>query len=163
MWADHLGIPRLTLFAALGASIVIGEHHQDPMKLFRPHIDVDAESAALIATGRSWHAAAEDLYPDALPCLRALGELGYRLGVAANQPAEVADMVRSMGIELDLVGMSAAWRLHKPDPHKALGPDLLQQLSQKSGVSVQDLAQRLSQVLPQAVDTLTPDGQLPKA
>ena len=116
LWADHLGVPRLTLFSVLGATIAAGEHHQDPMRLFRPHIDIDAESAALIATGRSWHAAREDLYPDALPCLQALRDLGYRLGVAANQPAEVAEMIRSIGVELDLVGMSAAWRLHKPDP-----------------------------------------------
>jgi len=46
--------------------------------------------------------------------------------------------------------------------HKVLGPDLLQQLSEKSGLSVQDLAQRLSQVLPQAVDKLTPNGAIPK-
>ena len=47
--------------------------------------------------------------------------------------------------------------------HQALGPDLLQQLSAKSGLSVQDLAQRLSQVLPQAVDKMTPDGTIPKS
>lgn len=46
--------------------------------------------------------------------------------------------------------------------HQALGPDLLQQLSAKSGLSVQDLAQKLSQILPQAVDTMTPGGQVPK-
>jgi uncharacterized protein YidB (DUF937 family) len=44
--------------------------------------------------------------------------------------------------------------------HKALGPELMQQLSQKSGLSVSDLAQKLSQVLPQAVDKLTPDGKV---
>jgi uncharacterized protein YidB (DUF937 family) len=47
--------------------------------------------------------------------------------------------------------------------HQALGPDLLQQLAAKSGLSVQDLAQKLSQILPQAVDTMTPGGQVPKA
>ena len=47
--------------------------------------------------------------------------------------------------------------------HKALGPDLLQQLSKKSGLSVQDLTQKLSQILPQTVDTLTPDGMVPKS
>ena len=47
--------------------------------------------------------------------------------------------------------------------HQALGPDLLQQLSAKSGLSVQDLTQKLSQILPQAVDTMTPGGQVPKA
>jgi FMN phosphatase YigB (HAD superfamily) len=116
IWADHLGVPRLTFFSALGASILEGGHHHDPMRLFRPGIDVDAESAALRAAGLSWHASAEDLYPDALRCLRALTDLGYRLGVAANQPAEVAEVFRTLGVDFQLVGMSAAWGLHKPDP-----------------------------------------------
>ena len=60
--------------------------------------------------------AAEDLYPDALDCLRALATEGYRLGVAANQPAATAAVIEGLGIPLDLVGMSAAWGLHKPDP-----------------------------------------------
>jgi uncharacterized protein YidB (DUF937 family) len=47
------------------------------------------------------------------------------------------------------------------DVHRALGPDLLQQLSAKSGLSVQELAQKLSAILPQAVDTMTPNGRLP--
>src|SRR5947199_1661887 len=37
------------------------------------------------------------------------------------------------------------------DIQKALGPDLLAQLAAKSGLSEQDLLQKLSQVLPQAV------------
>jgi uncharacterized protein YidB (DUF937 family) len=45
--------------------------------------------------------------------------------------------------------------------HKVLGPDLLRQLSERSGVPVQELAQKLSQVLPQAVDKLTPEGTVP--
>ena len=48
------------------------------------------------------------------------------------------------------------------DVHRALGPELLQQLSQKSGVSVQDLSRKLAEVLPQAVDKMTPDGTIPK-
>jgi uncharacterized protein YidB (DUF937 family) len=49
------------------------------------------------------------------------------------------------------------------DLQRALGPDLLQQLSAKSGLSVEDLTQKLSQVLPQAVDRMTPDGTIPKS
>jgi len=47
------------------------------------------------------------------------------------------------------------------DVHRVIGPDLLQQLSAKSGLSVQDLAEKLAQVLPLAVDRLTPDGTIP--
>ena len=49
------------------------------------------------------------------------------------------------------------------DVHRVLGSDLLQQLSAKTGLSVQELAEKLSQVLPQAVDRMTPDGTIPKS
>ena len=60
------------------------------------------------------------------------------------------------------VGTEANQPISPDEVEKALGPDLLQQLSQKSGLSVQDLTQKLSQVLPQAVDKATPDGAIPK-
>jgi uncharacterized protein YidB (DUF937 family) len=46
---------------------------------------------------------------------------------------------------------------------RVLGPDLLQQLSAKSGLSVAELTSKLSQVLPVAVDKLTPNGTIPKS
>jgi uncharacterized protein YidB (DUF937 family) len=60
------------------------------------------------------------------------------------------------------VGTGPNQSISPDEVHKALGPDLLQQLSAKSGLSVQELTQKLSQVLPQAVDKLTPDGAIPK-
>ena len=44
---------------------------------------------------------------------------------------------------------------------QALGPDLLDTLAQQTGLSREELAKRLSQVLPQAVDHMTPGGKLP--
>jgi len=61
------------------------------------------------------------------------------------------------------VGTGPNQSISPEEVHRALGPDLLQQLSEKSGLSVQDLTQKLSQVLPQAVDKLTPNGAIPKA
>ena len=61
------------------------------------------------------------------------------------------------------VGTGPNQPISPEDLHKTLGPDLLQQLSEKSGLSVQELTQKLSQILPQAVDTLTPGGSIPKA
>jgi len=46
--------------------------------------------------------------------------------------------------------------------NRVLGSDLLQQLAAKTGLSVQELSQKLSQVLPEAVDKLTPNGVIPK-
>ena len=59
------------------------------------------------------------------------------------------------------VGTGPNQPISPDDVHKVLGPDLLQQLAQKSGLSVQELTQKLSQVLPQAVDKLTPNGTIP--
>ena len=56
------------------------------------------------------------------------------------------------------VGTGPNQAISADEVHRALGPDLLQQLSQKSGLSVPELAQKLAQVLPQAVDKMTPDG-----
>jgi uncharacterized protein YidB (DUF937 family) len=45
--------------------------------------------------------------------------------------------------------------------HRALGPELLQQLAAKTGLSTQELADKLAQILPGLVDHLTPDGVVP--
>jgi uncharacterized protein YidB (DUF937 family) len=47
--------------------------------------------------------------------------------------------------------------------HNVVGPELLQELAAKSGLSVQELAQKLAEVLPQTVDKLTPNGVIPKS
>src|SRR5258705_12921476 len=60
------------------------------------------------------------------------------------------------------VGTGPNQPISPADVHRALGPDLLQQLSERSGLSVQDLTEKPSQVLPQAVDRLTPNGAIPK-
>jgi uncharacterized protein YidB (DUF937 family) len=60
------------------------------------------------------------------------------------------------------VGTGANEPVSPADVHRVLGPDLLQQLSAKSGMTVEDLVQKLSHVLPQAVDHLTPNGTIPK-
>jgi uncharacterized protein YidB (DUF937 family) len=61
------------------------------------------------------------------------------------------------------VGTGPNQPISPEDLQKALGPDLLQQLSEKSGLSVPELSQKLSQILPEAVDKLTPGGSIPKA
>jgi uncharacterized protein YidB (DUF937 family) len=49
----------------------------------------------------------------------------------------------------------------KTELEEALGEDTLQQLTQQTGLSREELLQRLSTVLPTAVDKLTPEGRLP--
>jgi uncharacterized protein YidB (DUF937 family) len=45
--------------------------------------------------------------------------------------------------------------------HQALGPDVIRDLAARAGMTPQELTQKLSQVLPQLVDKLTPDGTVP--
>jgi uncharacterized protein YidB (DUF937 family) len=47
--------------------------------------------------------------------------------------------------------------------HQVLGGDAVTQLASKFGLNPQELVQKLSQVLPAAVDKMTPDGVVPKA
>lgn len=45
--------------------------------------------------------------------------------------------------------------------HQALGPDTINQLAAKLGMTPQELSAKLSTVLPQAIDTMTPAGVVP--
>jgi len=45
--------------------------------------------------------------------------------------------------------------------HQAFNPEVLKELAAKAGLSTPDLAQKLSQVLPQVIDQLTPKGSVP--
>jgi uncharacterized protein YidB (DUF937 family) len=49
----------------------------------------------------------------------------------------------------------------EPELDKAAGPDLIDELAKQTGLSREDLLARLRQVLPEAVDKLTPDGKIP--
>jgi HAD superfamily hydrolase (TIGR01662 family) len=66
--------------------------------------------------GRSDFVSLDDLYPDALPALRALRDAGYRLAIAANQPAPAADVLAAIDVPIEFVATSAVWRVAKPDP-----------------------------------------------
>jgi uncharacterized protein YidB (DUF937 family) len=45
--------------------------------------------------------------------------------------------------------------------HQTFGPEMIRELAAKTGLTPQELAQKLSQVLPQVIDKLTPSGTMP--
>jgi FMN phosphatase YigB (HAD superfamily) len=59
---------------------------------------------------------ADDLYPDAARAIDGLEAAGYRVSVAANQPASRADELRALGIGPAVLAMSDAIGVAKPDP-----------------------------------------------
>jgi uncharacterized protein YidB (DUF937 family) len=56
------------------------------------------------------------------------------------------------------VGPGANLPITPDQVHAVFGSDVISGLAAKFGLSPQELAQKLSQVLPQAVDKLTPNG-----
>jgi len=61
------------------------------------------------------------------------------------------------------VGTGANQPITADQIHQAFGPDTLKQLAAKIGMTPEDLASKLSQILPQAIDKLTPSGVVAKA
>jgi HAD superfamily hydrolase (TIGR01549 family) len=109
-------VPRFTLFGVLGGVVERDESHHRAFEIVRPGIDLDAETARKDAAGLAYRLDLEDLYPDALPALRALHAAGYRLAVAANQPVSTEDVVGGLDVPLDLIASSVGWGVAKPAP-----------------------------------------------
>lgn len=116
-WADVIGVPRFTLAAVMGGMVARGADHLDTFGLLEdvlgtpPHRDHRAEVEARYGGFR-----AEDLYPDALPALAALTATGYRVAIVANQPAARHEQLVALGIDPEVMAMSEALGVAKPDP-----------------------------------------------
>jgi uncharacterized protein YidB (DUF937 family) len=59
------------------------------------------------------------------------------------------------------VGTGANEPVSEPQVEKALGPDLLDTIAAQTGLSREELVSRLSKILPDAVDKMTPNGRIP--
>ncbi|HEY1330036.1 MAG TPA: HAD family hydrolase [Actinomycetota bacterium] len=115
-WADRLNIPRLTFMAVLGAVIERRESHLRTFDILRPGIDVEAVRLERAAAGDRTVPIAEDLYPDAVPCLRRLREAGFTVGLAGNQPRDARDALEAMALPVDAILTSAEVGVEKPSP-----------------------------------------------
>jgi HAD superfamily hydrolase (TIGR01549 family) len=113
IWADVLGVPRLTFMAAFGASIAIGGQHSGVFDLLgiSGWRDRLPEVRAAYAGFQD-----QDLYPDARRALHALRALGYRVAVIANQPAERTAELRALGVDAEVMAMSDEMGVAKPAP-----------------------------------------------
>jgi len=59
------------------------------------------------------------------------------------------------------VGTGANQPISPDQVHQVFGSGMIAQIAAKAGMNPQDLAQKLSQVLPTAIDKLTPEGKVP--
>jgi HAD superfamily hydrolase (TIGR01549 family) len=98
--ADVYGVPRFTLVALIGAAIERGESHRRAFEW----LGIDGPFGGF---------SADQLYPDAVPCLRTLRKRGMLVGAVANMQALNEDVVRPY---VDFVGSSERWGVEKPSP-----------------------------------------------
>jgi FMN phosphatase YigB (HAD superfamily) len=113
-WADWLGVPRFTFFAAIGGLIERDEPHWKVFDLFRPGIDWRRERVARARAGIPEDFGLADLYPDVAPCLQRLRTAGYLIGIAGNQPARTEELLQELGLPADVIASSQRWGVEKP-------------------------------------------------
>ncbi len=113
LWADELGVPRLTFLAALGAVIARGGEHRDVFPIF----GVDDWEGRLPAIEAAYGGfTSSDLYADALRAIAGLRGAGHEVAVVANQPAARSAELRSIGIDVEVMAMSESLGVAKPQP-----------------------------------------------
>jgi HAD superfamily hydrolase (TIGR01549 family) len=115
-WAEFLGVPALTLFTAIGVTMERGQSLRRVFEIFRPDIDIGTARQMRAAQGWTYDFIHQDLYPDAIPCLTALRERGYKVLISGNQPVESEAALARLDLPADLIASSAGWGVSKPDP-----------------------------------------------
>ncbi|MEP6828676.1 MAG: YidB family protein [Aestuariivirga sp.] len=131
--------PSLT--ALLGLAAVAGYKNRDKISEFVKGLTGGGTAAA--------PAAAQQI-PGGIA--GALGGLVSHM--QANGAGDVANSWVGTGANLPISGAQLS---------QVLGPDLMSKITTSTGMSADQLVAQLSAVLPQIVDHLTPQGQMPKA
>ena len=114
-WADWLGVPRHTFSAMFGAVIARGGDYREVFQHFRPGFDLGKERQARLDAGTGEYLNGHDLYPDARPCLQALKDAGYFVGVAGNQTARAGRFLHELNLPCDVLATSDEWDVAKPN------------------------------------------------
>jgi HAD superfamily hydrolase (TIGR01549 family) len=112
VWADVIGVPRLTLMAALGAEVANGGDHQNAFEIIGVPNWRDLFPRVEDVYGGF---KPDDLYSDALPAVQALCDRGYQVAILANQPARRTPELRALGFAPDVMAMSDEMAVSKPD------------------------------------------------
>ncbi|WP_030808860.1 HAD family hydrolase [Streptomyces sp. NRRL F-2799] len=116
-WADWLGVPRHTFSAVFGAVVAQGRDHREVFEEFRPGFDLAAERERRADAGMPEVFGESDVYADVRDTLATLRADGLWLGIAGNQDAHAARLLRELfATDVDLIGTSADWHVSKPDP-----------------------------------------------
>ena len=71
-----------------------------------------------------------------------------------------AHYLNGAGFNATRAAQLAGYKATSKHSFEAIGSENLAELAQRTGLSREELVQRLAKVIPEAVDTLTPDGQI---
>jgi len=115
---------------------------------------------ALLASGALFKNANTSSAPQASPTPSAPPQGGDVLGglgglLSQFQQSGLGDVVKSW------IGPGQNQPISPNQLGSALGPQIIKVLAQKTGMSEQEISAHLSQILPIAIDKLTPNGRLP--
>jgi HAD superfamily hydrolase (TIGR01549 family) len=115
-WAEIFGLPELTLMAVLGGSISNAGEPEDWRRFFDLLQQPEWRDQRPEFERRYGDLRPDDLYPDALRVIDGLKTSGYRVAITANQPARRHDELRALSIDVEVMAMSEAMGVSKPDP-----------------------------------------------
>ncbi|GAA3460846.1 HAD family hydrolase [Saccharothrix longispora] len=113
-WADWIGVSRHTFSTVLGAVTAAGRDNAETFQYFRPGFDVARERWLREEAGLGERIEDADLYSDVRSGLARLRELGLWVGVAGNQTARTAELLRGLELPVDGLATSGEWEIAKP-------------------------------------------------
>jgi HAD superfamily hydrolase (TIGR01549 family) len=115
-WAEIFELPDFTLMAVLGGSIANADRPDDWRRFFELLQRPDWRDRQPAFEDRYGALRADDLYPDAVRSVAGLREAGYKVAVTANQPARRRAELEALGVDVEVMAMSEAMGVSKPDP-----------------------------------------------
>ena len=133
-WAAYLKVPEADFIAALDDVIAQGQPPRHVFDRFRDGFDLVAARRERAAAGESEMFDARDLHADAEPCLRRLRALGYRVGVAGNQPKDAVAALEALNLSADFIAVSATLGVTKPSAA------FFEKVAEMSCVAVREIA-----------------------
>jgi HAD superfamily hydrolase (TIGR01662 family) len=116
VWAEILGLPDFTVMGVLGGSIVTATKPEAWRGFFELLGRPDWRDQQPAFEERYGALRPDDLYPDALRAIDGLKSAGYRLAITANQPARRHAELEALGVDVEVMAMSEAMRVAKPEP-----------------------------------------------
>jgi uncharacterized protein YidB (DUF937 family) len=168
---SNSNFPSMT--ALLGLLAVAGYQHRDKLSELLNSFGSQGRASSPGGSAQASGTAEEGGLGSLLSGLGGAGGLGGLLsglggagagGILGGGLGELVERMKQNGrgeIADSWVGTGPNKPIDHSELENALGPDVFTTLAEKTGLSREEIASRLSKVLPEAVDKYTPDGRLP--